>query len=60
MQNIKSDQRVDLNIAIPVYVCEDSTIIIRVGGVEKAAETWKPITLPPKVNNGLKWAAFIM
>jgi hypothetical protein len=29
---------VNLNIAIPVYVSEDSTIIIRVGGVEKDAE----------------------
>lgn len=28
----------NLNIAIPVYVSEDSTIIIRVGGVEKDAE----------------------
>ena len=55
MQNIKSDQRVDLYIAIPVYVCEDGTIIICVGGVEKDAEARKPITLPPEVKNCLKW-----
>jgi hypothetical protein len=45
-------------MAISIYVSEDSTIIIHVGGVEKDAEAWKPITLPPKVNNGLKWAAW--